>query len=121
MKMESAKSFEPAKPPSALADLSQKLRHPETWPPDFVFNYLGYDTCAMALACSIGMADKPTSEAMTQAFRLSALEAYQIFEAGWGSVYIGKVEVTAEMVADKIDAVLVRRQVENAGKREPIA
>lgn len=110
--MESTKSFEPAKPLSTLADLSQRLRRPETWPPDFVFNYLGYDTCAMALACSLGMADEPTSGAMAHAFGLSSRDAYQIFEAGWASVYIGKLEVTADMVADKIDAVLVRRQVE---------
>lgn len=114
MKMELTKSFEPAHPPATLADLAQKLRRPVTWPPDFVFNYLGYDTCAMALACSIGMADEPTSGAMTQAFGLSSREAYQIFEAAWGSVYIGKLEVTADMVADKIDAVLARRQAEQA-------
>lgn len=106
MKMESAKSFKSANPPFTLADFSQRLRHPETWPPDFAFNYLREDSCARGLAYALGMVDEPTTEGMMKAFGISCRDARQIFNAGWASAYLGRTEITATMVADRIDAVL---------------
>lgn len=109
MKMESVKSFEPAKPPSTLADFSQRLRHPETWPEGFVFNYVYEDSCARGLAHELGMIDEPTTEGIMKAFGISRKDARLIFNTGWASAYLGKIEVSAAMVADRIDAVLARQ------------
>jgi hypothetical protein len=55
MKMEPAKSFEAEQlfvnlDKLSLRGLSYALRHPETWPKGFVWNYNNCDNCAMGLA-----------------------------------------------------------------------
>lgn len=101
MKMEPAKSFASDK---SLAALSLALRHPETWPPGFVFDYLDRRTCALGLAYRLEMIDEPHAQAMMTAFGLSDHQAFTMFCFGYGCVKKG--QVTPEMVADRIDAHL---------------
>ena len=103
MKMEPVKSFV-ADPVRLLRKLSDALRRPELWPPYFKFEFQFADECALGLACELGMIDDPTKADAMQTFGLSSKEAYQIFFAGcWN------VEITAPMVADRIDAYLARQ------------
>lgn len=105
MKMEPVKSFEPVKPAS-LADFAHKLRHPEMWPEDFIFNFIYEDTCARGLAYVLGMVDQPTTEGMMKAFGISRKDARQLFNAGYAYAYLGRIEITAVTIADRIDAFI---------------
>jgi hypothetical protein len=103
MKMDPAKSFT-ADPGQPLRKLSDSLRHPETWPPGFKFDYLFADKCALGLAHELEMIDEPTLDAAMAASCLSLRDACEIFVAGWC-----EIEVSAAMVADRIDAHLARQ------------
>lgn len=113
MKMYPATSFVAERPivGSTLAHLSHALSHPETWPTGFEFDYVFYDTCARGLAHRLGMIEELTSEAVMKAFGISAREAYRLFDAGYAAAYLGKVKVTAAMVADRIDAHLGAKSI----------
>lgn len=51
--------FDPVPQTLTLADLSQRLRHPETWPEGFVWDYGDCASCAIGLAWRLTMpADK---------------------------------------------------------------
>lgn len=103
MKMEPAKSFE-ADPAQPLRKLSDALRDPETWPPGFKFNFLFANSCAFGLAHELGMIEDCTTDAARRAFGLSGLDAHQIF-----NIFYASIEVSAAMVADRIDAYLARK------------
>jgi hypothetical protein len=102
MKMEPAKSFE-SDPVQPLRKLSYALRHPETWPPEFEFDFHLTDKCALGLACELRMI-KYHTVALARPFGLSFKEAWQLFFAS-----DGKGVITAAMVADSIDAYLARQ------------
>lgn len=103
MKMEPAKSFAAA-PAQPLRKLSYALRRPELRPPGFEFNFLLASRCALGLAHELGMIREPTTSSAMKAFGLSIRDANQIFVAGWC-----EIEVSAAMVADRIDTCLARR------------
>jgi hypothetical protein len=91
----------------SLSGLSYALRHPETWPPGFEFDYIHDKTCAMGLAYRVGMIDEPHAEAMMRAFGIRRhCDAFTMFCSGYGCTR--KSEITADMVADRIDAYLAR-------------
>lgn len=106
MKMEPTTAFVGTVQHTPLADFAYKLRHPETWPVGFEFDYLYEDTCARGLAAALGIITEPTTGEMMAAFGLSAKVARQLFNAGWAAVYLGKGVVPAAMIADRIDAHL---------------
>ena len=99
MKMD-PKSFVPSK---SLRGLSYALRHPETWPMGFKWKFADCHRCAMGLAVELAMADRPTPAAMARAFVMSDREAKIIFCVGQFGV------ITADDVADRIDAYLSRQ------------
>jgi hypothetical protein len=103
MKMEPAKSFT-ADPAQLLRNLRYALRDPELRPPGFKFNFLFADDCALGLAHELGMIEDCTPDAAMAAFGLSSRDANKIFVAGWC-----EIQVSAAMVADRIDAYLARR------------
>lgn len=45
-----------------LSDLAYLLRHPELWPPHFVWNFAHCQSCAMALAFRKWNASRPTPD-----------------------------------------------------------
>lgn len=108
MKMDPAKSFT-ADPAQLLRKLRDALRNPELRPPNFKFEYLFSIRCALGLAHELGMIEDHTTAAAMKAFGLSGLDAHQIFSSGYTAVYRVEIEVSAAMVADRIDAYLARQ------------
>jgi hypothetical protein len=98
MKMEPAKSFVVDK---TLRGLSYALRHPETWPPGFAFDYRRCKTCAMGLAFEMGMIAEAIWPVAMAVFDLPYDATISIFCAGYDNP-------TASEVADRIDAYLAR-------------
>ena len=94
MKMEPAEAFVVDQP---LRQLSHALRHPETWPPGFVFNYRRSKTCAIGLAHELGMLPSPGWLAAKKAFGLPYDATIAIFCSGY-------TNPSAADVADRIDA-----------------
>jgi hypothetical protein len=102
----------------SLHALSYALRHPDTWPTEFHWNYSNCATCAMGLAHllwkkSVEPAYNATGVTiMARAFSMPYTEAQDIFMRGRGAprtCYIGKRDykrLTPERVADAIDAYL---------------
>lgn len=103
MKMEPAKSFA-ADPAQPLRKLSDALRDPGLRPPGFKFNFLFPHRCALGLAHKLGMIEDCTTDAAMAAFGLSLRDAHRIFNARWCGI-----EVSAAMVADRIDAYRARQ------------
>jgi hypothetical protein len=110
MKMSPATSFVAEGPVDlgqfSLRRLSETLRRPETWPPEFEWNYTRADTCAMGLAYRLGMIEEPHVRAAMKAFGLRLFDAFMMFCSGYGCAR--ESEVTPGMVADRIDACLGR-------------
>lgn len=121
----------------ALHTLSYALRHPETWPKDFVWNYVQCDKCAMGLAHSLWIKSVPTPRNsslaeninvtnMARVFGISYTQAYEIFygyhSVRWTDITTGhwpfrkttqtynQTDITPDMVADTIDAYLKTKE-----------
>ena len=114
----------------SLHGLSYALRHPDTWPKEFVWDYSKCTQCAMGLAHALWKQIPPTNRkngasVMAREFAIPYAEALSIFLAqgdnGWcpyQSVTEGRMwwkkerhltdlqAVTPEMVADQIDKYL---------------
>lgn len=109
----------------SLQALSHALRHPETWPPGFIWDFNNCDTCAMELAHRLWESVPGIETAslgvltMCSVFRMAYEDAANIFmgDGNWvPGVKIGGYTqadldaVTSEMVADQIDAYLARQE-----------
>lgn len=118
----------------SLDGLAYALRHPETWPEGFVWDFSQCDNCAMGLAhalwCKTGSLGEDNNAAVSTSARLLAMpweEADQIFmntalytstkpkrflgfNIGTTSFYIDFEDVTPGMVADAIDAYIARSE-----------
>lgn len=114
----------------SLGNLAYALRHPETWPKGFVWNYADCAQCAMGLAHSLWRekTERPSnrgevgSSRMARAFAIPYETALAVFfRAGVGysvrkKTWFGGIKmvpcpheaVTPEMVAKQIDAALAR-------------
>jgi hypothetical protein len=108
-----------------LADLAWRLRHPETWPPNFRWRYWDCNSCAMGLAWSLSHDGKPaelvthmaTERAMTRAVKALLADAAAMNSRQFAAIFrelrgrpgFGGV-VTPADVADAIDRYLVRRE-----------
>ncbi len=130
-KTEAEKLFQDLSKPSLHA-LSYALRHPDTWPEDFVWDYRQCDQCAMGLAHAlwnsipeVGLDNGATVMARSFAMPYKAADAIFFGSSKWlptkdkvkttGSLWwkeekVTRVSnlkaVTPDMVADQIDAYL---------------
>jgi hypothetical protein len=108
----------------SLHGLSYVLRHPETWPRGFKWDYQFCDTCAMGLAHHLwsDFVDEANVSEMARAFALPYSESNNIFQTNddWapsrrvGFLWLRKAAdwsaITPEMVADEIDRYLARAE-----------
>lgn len=121
---ETEKLFALDKP--SLGNLSYALRHPETWPENFVWDYARCDQCAMGLAHhlwgSIPKGDNKLtigSSRMARAFAISYEAASRVFFGKWEGAparisghfwwkksLVDHAKITPDMVADQIDKYL---------------
>lgn len=97
----------------SLQGLAWLLRHKEAWPEGFVWCFQDCQTCAMGLLWrSMGeMPDWDNSRAQIRVAAFFALDsdtAYDIFQA-MADTADDYIDVTPEMVADRIDAYLAGR------------
>lgn len=126
---ESEKLFSDLDKPSLHA-LSYALRHPDTWPEGFTWNFSYCSQCAMGLAGKLWdlhiSGDHGGKQALSQIARTFAMpyaEANSIFlgAGGWAPTITQRAffrrkeiydfdAVTPEMVADQIDAYLARAE-----------
>lgn len=105
----------------SLHALSYVLRHPDTWPKGFYWDYTKCTQCAMGLARRLWSTDieqaKNSSGAsiMARTFAMPYAKAERIFMEGWKNhrhlgVFSRDPEtVTPEMIADDIDRYLASR------------
>jgi hypothetical protein len=103
----------------SLLGLSYALRHSNTWPDGFLWNYGRCPDCAMGLAAKlwreIMIINWEWCSELANAFSMPKSDAYKIFvaaskERGWGN---DMHRITPEMVADDIDEYLARRGSES--------
>lgn len=112
-----------AKP--SLQALSHALRHPETWPAGFEWDFNNCDTCAMELAHRLWDDIPETLRndgalVMARNFQMPYRDAANIFmgDGDWvpsvgtgsGRMVADLDAVTPAMVADQIDAYLARQE-----------
>jgi hypothetical protein len=104
-----------------LTALAYALRHPETWPKNFTWNYEQCESCAMGLAVRLWPSLEPPDYNETWISRemsMSYREAVSIFfdmgpfqkvKTGWfrSKMVRNKALVTPDDVADAIDRYLV--------------
>jgi hypothetical protein len=101
----------------SLQNLSYALRHPDTWPEGFNWQYQNCGTCAMGLAHELWKEIPQTyftngASIMAKAFAMPYSEANDIFMRGRNAprkAFIGPrdpTRQTPERVADAIDAYL---------------
>lgn len=109
MRLDSVKESEKIslEAPSMRA-LSYMLRHQETWPAGFEWNYRNCHSCAMGLAYKTWKSIQcPDSFEMSRALGMDVEVARGIFCAGphyaFSFAPFDFVNITPEMVADKID------------------
>jgi len=113
----------------SLHALSYALRHPDTWPQGFYWNYSDCDECAMGLAhCLWKSIPQPTDDSsrgttdMARTFHIPYSVADSIFYGGdwtprrtsghlwWKGTIMDFESVTPDMVADQIDAYLASKE-----------
>lgn len=104
----------------SLANLAYVLRHPETWPRGFVWNYSNCRSCAMGLAHRLWSRHVPSvgthsgASVMARSFAMPFSIANRIFLKGWRARWfpmnVIPFGVTPECVADQIDAYLKRAE-----------
>jgi len=92
---------------ATLRDLSFALRHPDTWPKDFDWNYADCNRCAMGLAHRMWpkQVPEPTTNAMMDAFGMNASQASDIF-TGAGRQSYTNLGVRPTRIADLIDELV---------------
>lgn len=102
----------------SLHALSYALRHPDTWPEGFYWNYDNCDQCAMGLAHQLWrkhvqeVYTETGASVMAKAFGMPYGKAERIFLEGpknhryFGIFPRGYRTMTPDMVADDIDAYL---------------
>jgi hypothetical protein len=107
----------PALDKPSLAALSFALRHPETWPEGFVWDYGNCETCAMGLAYRLwGWIMKPEHFACDVAHQTSIAFGMRSETAGEIFLYARRVygisteEITPTHIADLIDAHLANSE-----------
>ena len=113
MKMEFVKSFEERNPlvdlsKPSIAALSYALRHRETWPKDFKWNFFCCTTCAMGLAARLWTQLRPFHENIGANLGVSISAAHRIFVQAaweWGGP-TDSPDVSPEDIADLLDAHL---------------
>lgn len=106
----------------SLHGLSYALRHPDTWPEGFVWDYSDCKQCAMGLAHQLWESEIPQvgntrdPSVMARKFAMPYEKAEQIFFAThkynrhYGVFPRSIDSVTPEMVADQIDAYLAKAE-----------
>ena len=107
-----------------MADLAWRLRHPETWPKGFKWNYGKCTTCAMGLAWALSgrrpeaMLRSNPSRSFGDVIKVlrdvepedvPGLQEIFLFLSYHRSV--SNRDITPEIVADAIDAHLARKKV----------
>ena len=110
-----------AKP--SLAALAYALRHQETWPEGFVWNFYNCRTCAMGMAADLWAgvtrpirAVAPMERWTGAAFNLSSYEVEMLFGSTLPvSLGIALHKITPEHVADAIDNYLTSHPAGVAG------
>ena len=93
---------------ATLRDLSFALRHPDTWPKGFEWNYSDCHKCAMGLAFTMWpqQIKEPTTQAMVDGFGIPVTSASEIF-TGAGRHATGSIKgVTPAIIADLIDELV---------------
>jgi hypothetical protein len=101
-------------PQPSLQALAMALRHPESWPAGFTWNYQKLDNCALGLAGQLWpLGSFWSSENAATAFSMPRSATYSIFwnahvgrRRFFGLIPLGRSGVTPAMVADKIDRYL---------------
>ncbi len=88
-----------ASTPSLVA-LSYALRHPETWPSDFAWDFRACDTCAMGLTARLWR----DATYVGRAFNIGIGTVHSLFSMD--AYGIPPKDVTPTHVADAIDAFL---------------
>ena len=83
---------------ATLKNLSYALRHRETWPAGFEWNYQDCYKCAMGLAHRMWpqQVAAPSSDVMAETFGMNPFDASMVF------LHAG-APATPEQIADKID------------------
>lgn len=101
----------------SLMGLSYALRHPETWPAKFTWNYDDCDTCAMGLAYQLwrSQMENPPRNVdgyiswAARSFSMPFKVAKKAFQHASVFTHFGYYDhVTPEKVADVIDAYLAK-------------
>lgn len=106
----------------SLETLSYALRHPETWPEGFVWNYNDCAKCAMGLSYSLfrwkhprGKGPERYTSDISRRFAMPYQDSVDIFfhtrpPFEWWRPFAERSSdsVTPEMVADRIDAFVAR-------------
>ena len=92
---------------ATLRDLSFALRHPDTWPKDFDWNYSDCHKCAMGLSYRLWpqQIKEPTTQAMVDGFGMNVTVASEIFTAA-GRHASSIKDVTPAIIADMIDELV---------------
>lgn len=95
-----------------LVALSYALRHPETWPEDFVWNYSDCGMCAMGLACelwpqlTLPSSTLSTKSFLARTFAMSYKTAVKVFWEMHSALQTKLDNVMPDDVADAIDSYL---------------
>lgn len=105
--------FRPDMRVASLEGLSWRLRHKETWPEGFEWNYAVCGMCAIGLARSLWMLPinflAHASRNMAAGFQIPEDVAFRIFinlEGNEGFFFGRRSSITPEHVADAIDEYL---------------
>lgn len=104
----------------SLANLAYALRHPETWPEGFHWNYGRCDSCAMGLAHELWKAIPNTyrqtgASVMARSFAMPFRDSERIFLEAWKertfprNLFLSH-NIGPDEVADRIDAYLQRAE-----------
>lgn len=96
-----------------LRDLIYVLRHKETWPPGFEWDYRACTTCAMGLAHRIwpDKVTRSTSVAMSEAFGMNLDDAQDIFlksDNMWNTIF--NRGVSPEYIAKRLTRYLANNK-----------
>ena len=90
-----------------VTDLIYALRHSETWPENFKWNYRDFSCCAVGLTHKLWFADQPFVPAMKDIFDLNNEVSIRVFYS-LDKILPGnlsKNDITPEMVADYLESV----------------
>jgi hypothetical protein len=89
----------------SIQALSYALRHKETWPEEFIWNFNECHTCAMGLACKLWNLIDPNTFTVSRAIGIDwPASGYVFLRGGYGGVCGSKI--TPEMVANQLDKLI---------------